>query len=266
MILHQPDPVEAEATGQQYVVATYAGHDFKLMLDVEHWPLDLIAVSVGLNKDAELVSNPSTVGCALERLLGDQWSGFLQAFPRRRALVPASRAFATAVGFAGGPLDLAFGGLPRLLATLRHRGDAVEATLGDLGLDYRDRWRFDELGQRRLTLRQIHVRLEHAPRTSALSVAMNDGKELHSNTDLLLMDLFEAITKVAHPSRPLTAAQLAERKKEGRKKKTVSAAVDDYYVRQKSRKQRAVETARANAQQGKAAHAQPQQEAQAHNR
>lgn len=261
----QPDPVEAEATGQQYVVATYAGRDYKLSLDAETWPLDLIAISVGIGSDQKLVANDVPLTQAMVQLLGDQWDDFSRAFPRRRHLIPASQVFAAAAGFAGEPRDLAFGALPRLLATLTHWGAAVEATLGDLGLDYRDRWRFDADGQRKLTLRQIHVRLSHVRHDSPLAIATNGGRVPHTSNDLLLMDLFEAITKVAHPSRPLTAAQRAERTNEQKKKNTVNDAVADYESRMKSRKQKAVETARANAQRGKgtAAHGHPQQEDQA---
>ncbi|WP_374159076.1 hypothetical protein ACEWX3_07590 [Mycobacterium sp. G7A2] len=254
-----PNPVEAEATGQQYITATYEGREYKVLLDVDEWPLDLVAVSVGVTDEGRLVPSYSVLAMALQRLLGDQWPDFMRNFPRRRDLLPASQAFAAAAGFPSEPRDLSFGCLPRLLATLAHRQDAVEATLGQMGLDYRDRWRFNADGQRKLTLRQINVRLSYALPTSPLAIAQNDGRMPFTSSDLLLMDVFEALTHRPHPSRPMSPAQKAAREAESAKKKK---AVEDYRQRhQNSRKNTALETARANAQQlGRHAHADARQE------
>lgn len=248
-------PVEAEATGQPFIVTSYKGREYKLPTDVDNWPLDLIAVTVGTTKDDQLVVDHPRLASALQRLLGDQWTDFLRSFPLRRDLLPASQQFAAAAGFDGKGRDLAFGALPRLLATLEHWRDAVEATLSDLGIDYRDRWRFDDHGQRRLTLRQIHVRLSFLRPDSALGIAQNDGRMPHQATDLLLMDLIEVLTGKPHPSRPLTPGQLKERTDAKKKAASVPNAVADYRARSESRKQKALDIARANAQTGKAAHA-----------
>lgn len=243
----QLSPAEAEATGQQFVVAQFRGREYKLPLDAELWPLDAVAVSVAA-LDGKLVPSHVQLANALKRLLGDQWADFIGAFPRRRELVPASQEFAAAAGFAGDHRDAAFGALPRLLYILTARRDAVEAGLAEVGVDYLDRWRFDQDGRRRLTLRQIHVRLTHLPRTNALNIAMNEGRAPYSTTDLLLMDVFEAVTRVAHPSRPMTAEQAKAR--DDKKRKTKQQAVQEYRKRNpdKSRTQSALDIARANAQ------------------
>jgi len=261
-VTQPPDPVEAEATGQQWITASYGGRDYKLPLDADSWPLDLIYASVGVDTDKNVVPNHSVIAVALQRLLGDQWLDFLGSFPQRRHLVPASRTFADTIGFSARPADLAFGALPRLLATLKYWRDAVEATLATMGLDLGDRWRFDEYGQRRLTLRQIHVRLTYAPYDSPLAIAQNGGRATLSAQDLLLMDVFEAITKQRHPSRPLSPSEIEERQVVEKKKNKVTDAVADYYQRHsKTRRQSAIEIAQSNANPRKAAHAR-QQEAQ----
>lgn len=241
-------PVEAEATGQPFIVADYGGHEYKLPADVDDWPLPLIAVTVGI-RDGVLVADHEVLARALAMLLGDQWAGFLAASPRRGDLLPASAEFAAAAGFTGTVNDLSFGALPRLLATLDARTDAVEATLAEMGVDYRDRWRFDADGRRLLTLRQVNLRLAYAPYDCALAIAQNDGRRPLSGTELLLMDVFEAITHTRHPSRPMTAEQEAAR---------ATKAVDIEAERAKYRERHkplarvtAIETARANARLGR---------------
>jgi hypothetical protein len=238
------DPAEAEATGQPFIVAVFRWHEYKLPTDADDWPLPLIAASVGVTREEKIVANHTMIARALSTLLGDQYDDFTRHAPRRRDLVPASRTFAAAAGFDG---DLAFGSLPRLLSTITQYPAAVEATLTQLGVDYRDRFRFDTDQRRRLTLRQINNHLTYARRDSALAIAQNDGHLPLTATDVLLMDLYEAITKVAHPSRPLTAEQKATRA--AVKSKTAQAAID-YRIRHPTtagRKQAAVEAARANA-------------------
>lgn len=255
-------PVEAEATGQPHLVATYKGHEFKLPTDVDDWPLDLIAVSVGTAQDGTWFVHHPTLALAMQQLLGVQWYSFNRSFPLRKDLLPASREFAAAAGFTADTGDLAFGALPLLLATISQHQDAVEATLADRNIDYRDRWRFDADGQRLLTLRQIHVRLKFRRPDSALSIALNGGRMPYQAGDLLLMDLYEVLTGKQHPSRPLTAKQLEKRKAVQSKKAKESAAVAEYRKRAEKRQNRhqtALETARANAQPGKAAHASRQE-------
>ena len=257
------DPIEAEATGQQHLVAIYRDREYKIPRDVDEWPLSRIAVSVGIRGD-KLVSDHVVVAECLRALLGSQWHDFIEQFPRRRDLVPSSQAFAAAAGFeARDSQDKAFGALPRVLFSLATWGPAIEATLGEMGLDYRDRWRFDADGHRKLTLRQIHVRLKYAATTCALAVAENNGKPVLTATDILLMDVYEAIARKVHPMRPMTAAQRAER--EIPKKKSKDELVTDYRNRhaKKTPRQTAIETAQANARPRKAAHAKPKQEAEA---
>jgi len=257
-------PQEAEATGERHITATFRGHEFKLPLDVDEWPLDEVFASVGV-RDEKLHPNHGQIAFALRRLLGGQWIDFLSAFPRRRDLVPASQAFAAAAGLAGDERDAAFGALPRLLYILATYPDAVEAGLAEVGIDYRDRWHFDGDGRRRLTLRQICVRLTYLKPTNALSIAMNDGRAPYSATELLLMDVYEAIARVAHPSRPMTADQAKARDE---KQKRTEQAVQDYRKRhpEKSRTQTALDIARANAQpRKKAAQHADSQEAQHQN-
>jgi hypothetical protein len=240
--------VEAEATGQPAITATYNGREYKLAADADDWPLEAIAVSVGVNNAGRLVTIHNTAARALAALLGDQWPDFLQRFPQRRHLQAASSAFAAAAGFTAAPADLAFGPLPRLLATLQLWPDAAEATLTAAGFDYRDRWRFDPDGRRRLTLRQINVALSCAsPADSPLAIAQNDNRLPLTSTDVLLMDVYEAITRTAHPSRPMTPDQ---REKRLTVQEKTDKAIEDYRRRHPSsgaRKRSAVETAKANA-------------------
>ncbi len=133
----------------------------------------------------------------MRELLGAQWPAFVAATPpKKRHLVPASNAFAAAVGVPadeGIKTDIAFGGVPpRLLNLIDEWPGKVESDLNRFWhIDYRDRWRFTRRGQRKLTLRQIHERLSNLPVDSALAIAINNGRLHYTNTDLLLMDLFE---------------------------------------------------------------------------
>ena len=204
-------PAEIEATGAQWFVAEHRGRDFKLPADVEGWPLELIGNSVG-TRGGKVAVDHQAVTAALAELLGaDQWEMLLEAFPRRRDLVPISRSLAAAAGFEGRPGDLAWGALPRLLGTLEAHCAAVEATLAMTGTDYRDRWRFDGNGERRLTLRRIYVLLEHMPFDSPLAIVENGGRRPLGPAELLLMDVFEAVARKRHPSRPMSKEQVAER-------------------------------------------------------
>lgn len=185
----------------------------------------------------------------LAELLGEQFDAFCEAVPTRAGLVPASHAVAAAVGIGrditADRWDKAFGAIPRLLAVLEHWPGAVESDLNRFwNLDYRDRFRFDKRGRRRLTLRQIHARLSHLPADSALAVSMNR----RSPVELLLMDIYEPLAGRVHPARPLTEAQLAERKAEAAAK---AKALADYEARRHARGDRittGLAAARANAQ------------------
>lgn len=244
--------VEAEALGLERLEVPFAGHTWTIPADVDTWPLESVAVSVGTAK-RRILPNHLAIAEALAGILGEEFDRFVvTAAPRRGDLIPASMAFAAAAGIPasadldhnGDPRDRAFGGLPRLLTVLRLWPDAVESDLNRFwGLDYRDRWRFDDRGRRKLTLRQIYARVSHLPADSALAVEM--GRR--SPMELLLMDIYEPLAGRVHPSRPLTAAQLRERRAEADAK---AKALADYEARRHARGDRiatGLENARANA-------------------
>lgn len=248
-------PVEAEATGQEFIESTFRGGRFRLPLDVDSWPLEDIERCVGVRIKG--AANPGAinvdqakVAAALKKLLGDQWPEFLQRAPRGAQLIKASNRFAAAVGVPAGERDRAFGGIPTLLARLAAWPDHVESDLHQFwGIDYRDRWRFDEDGRRRLTLRQIHARLSHPPRTSRLAIALNGGKEPQSDAAIAAMDLWEVWTKKRHPSRPMTKEEVQARQAQQAKDEQDAAR---HRERQERRQQRLsgkkyVDNARANA-------------------
>jgi hypothetical protein len=66
-------------------------------------------------------------------------------------------------------------------------------------LDLRDRWRLDDSGCRRLTLRMIAVRVRHLPLDAATAMVL--GGDGFTTTDYLLMDLFHGWTGKPHPMR-----------------------------------------------------------------
>jgi hypothetical protein len=67
-------------------------------------------------------------------------------------------------------------------------------------IDYRDRWRFDSQGRRRLTLRMIAVRVKHLPADSATAIAT--GGTGWTLTDHLLADVYHATAREPHPWKP----------------------------------------------------------------
>jgi hypothetical protein len=205
-------PVEAEATGQEFVTVTFSGTPFRVPLDVDTWPLDAIRNSRALTADGKVVVDHVQAAAALQLLLADQWELFLRVAPQRRQIVEATQAFAAGVGFAAaGVNDIVFGAVPRTLWLLDTWPSEVESDLSRFwNLEYPDRWRF-HAGRRRLTLRQIHVRLSRPPVDGALALAMNFGKRPHSDTALVVMDLFEAMTGRRHPSRPMPPAERQQR-------------------------------------------------------
>lgn len=68
------------------------------------------------------------------------------------------------------------------------------------GIDYRDRWRFDSEGRRRLTLRRIGLLIRHLPPGSATALAT--GGTGWGLSDHLLADIYGATAGEAHPSKP----------------------------------------------------------------
>lgn len=67
-------------------------------------------------------------------------------------------------------------------------------------IDYRDRWRYDDNGVRKLTLRMIAVRIRHLPADSSIAIARGGSGWLIG--DYLLADLFHATSGRAHPANP----------------------------------------------------------------
>lgn len=205
--------VESEARGQEYIEATFRGGRFTLPLDVDSWPLDNIRSCLGLHPETlSLTINRVQLAAALQELLGGQWPAFCRVAPKGRHLAPASNLFAKAAGFPAGDGDKVFGGIPKLLARLERWPEHIESDLDRFwGIDYRDRFRFDDDGRRRLTLRQIYARLVEPPRESRLSIAANNGKEPVSGTAIAVMDLWEVWTRKRHPSRPMSKEEIAAR-------------------------------------------------------
>ncbi len=67
------------------------------------------------------------------------------------------------------------------------------------GIDYRDRWRLDEHGHPRLTLRMILVRLRHLPGDSATAIATK-GEPEWTRLEVLITDLWSAWAGKEHPA------------------------------------------------------------------
>lgn len=67
-------------------------------------------------------------------------------------------------------------------------------------IDYRDRWRFDAVGIRKLTLRMIAVRTRHLPADSATAIALGGtGWRLEH---YLAAHVFQAMAGEPHPGLP----------------------------------------------------------------
>lgn len=66
-------------------------------------------------------------------------------------------------------------------------------------IDYRDRWRLDEHGRPRLTLRMIAVRVRHLPLDSATAIAVN-GEPGWDRLHVLTADVWSALTGKEHPA------------------------------------------------------------------
>lgn len=250
------DPaVIAEATGQESVVVDVGGRTFTVPADVDTWPLDLIrAGGPGLYYAAQL-------------LLGEQWDRFNAVLPKRRDLRDFTNKAAAAVGFAPrSDADKVFGALPWMLSLIEEHEAQIESDLGRFwGLDYRDRWRFDADGLRRLTLRMIYTRMSSLPATSAVAVALNGGKALPARVELLVMDLFEVMTGKAHPARPMPPEEQKRRNAEAERREKARAATQARAEAHQGRnKQSLVDKAKANARQaqGRDADASRQEERQ----
>jgi hypothetical protein len=90
----------------------------------------------------------------------------------------------------------------------------VEADLARFyGLDYRDRWRWDEHGDRRLTLRQIFVRVRHLPVDSAVLALEHGHEPVWRLEHVLLADVWQ---QVAHSKKPHPMLVAEQRRSRGR--------------------------------------------------
>ncbi|CAM3433183.1 hypothetical protein [Tsukamurella hominis] len=121
------------------------------------------------------------------------------------------------------------------------------------GIDYRDRWRFDENGCRRLTIRMIGVRITTLPADSALNKKFRDGATPWTLTDHLLADLVERLAGIKYLARP--GANTEQDEKETRRENRRAGALKRA-ERQRARRGQAalpaqvlaaVETAQRNA-------------------
>ena len=245
LVLPTADPVTAEAQGQEHVTATLNGRAWRVPLDADLWPLDSILLSQRYDEHgAKQIHYPALID-ALELLLGDQWDDFIDATPRRTGLVEASHAFAAAAGFPGDSAeDLTFGNLSLTLALILKWPAKVESDLDRFwSLDYRDRWRFDDDGRRRLTLRQIHTRLQNLPAESSLALAL--GRR--SGAELLLMDVFKVLAGREHPARPLTAEEAAQARAEQAQLSKARAESKARMNRTKNSRRAAAQLAQRNA-------------------
>ncbi|SHR60753.1 Uncharacterised protein [Mycobacteroides abscessus subsp. abscessus] len=106
-----------------------------------------------------------------------------------------------------------FGDMLWLYMLLDEYEAAVDSDLSRFhGIDYRDRWRLDEHGRRKLTLRMIHNRVSYLDHDSAIAKALAraEGEIPWSLADYLISDVVHALTGEPHPSRPLTPDQKAK--------------------------------------------------------
>lgn len=87
---------------------------------------------------------------------------------------------------------------------MNENADLVESDLRRFcgGIRYSDRWRFDEFGCRRLTLREIWVNIQDLPGDSRIVKHFNDGKPRWSDEAFLLSDLIHVMSGKPHPARP----------------------------------------------------------------
>lgn len=117
-----------------------------------------------------------------------------------------------------------------LLLLLRTQQRAVEADIQRFyGVDYRDRWRFDGNGRRRLTLRRLWVLVTYLPPESAIVAAARDGAPHWSVEAHLLDDLRIVLTgskeKPASPH-PMRPKPRSDRANPARRAKQLAAARD----------------------------------------
>ena len=109
---------------------------------------------------------------------------------------------------------------------LRDHEGAVEADLSRYyHIDYRDRWRFNKRGERKLTLRMIAVRVAHLPHDSAISHAVLGAQAGWGVAEYLLADVWQASSgsEKGHPARPDSTDSSTKEDSPERKKKVKRA-------------------------------------------
>lgn len=82
------------------------------------------------------------------------------------------------------------------------------------GVDYRDRWRFDEHGRRRLTLRRVFRLFQGFPETESRLVwlLVNDGQPIWPVTAHIVDDLRIAMTSDKKRQSPPHPARFSKKK------------------------------------------------------
>lgn len=150
------------------------------------------------------------------------------------------------------------------LALLDDHADLVEADLSAFHhIDYRDRWRTDTDGLRKLTLRMIYVRVKHLPSKSALSLHFSGGTSAWDLKAHILADIVLILSnqEAEYPGRPgrATDGKPSETREqfEARKARARDRARTHNAAPRMADVQAAVEQAKSNAradQQGGAAH------------
>ncbi|AMS03654.1 tail assembly chaperone [Gordonia phage Mulch] len=195
-------PAEIEATGSTMMAVTYNDAEYRVPASADDWPIEAL-------EHAE-AGQPTGI---LRHVLGEsQYQLFKSRNPRVRDLRVFSDKIARLSGFADKPGKIAapfaravstFTALRGFLALIRVLPELIEADLSRFhGIDYRDRWRRDPDGVRRLTLRMIYVRVLRLPADSALSLHFSDGQstwDLHAH---LLADLIKHMVGVEYTARP----------------------------------------------------------------
>ncbi|AXH47240.1 tail assembly chaperone [Gordonia phage DelRio] len=221
------DPAEVEAAGIDTVTVSYNGDEYKVPASADDWPIEAL-------EHAE-AGQPTGI---LRHVLGEAQYTLFKARNRRvRDLRLMSDKIARGSGFTETAGKIAapyaravstFSALRGFLALIRESPDLIEADLSRFHhIDYRDRWRRDSDGVRRLTLRMIYVRVLRLPADSALSLHYSEGQsawDLHAH---LIADLIKHMVGVEYTARPVDAddkkrAETAEQAAEAERRRAAA--------------------------------------------
>lgn len=103
---------------------------------------------------------------------------------------------------------------------LREHPGAIEADLQRFyQVDYRDRWRRDEHGFPRLTLRRLRVLIVHLPPESATKRAVSHGRSIWDDEKLALLTHIWQASAGSEKPHPWVEDALREERNEHRKAK-----------------------------------------------